>query len=88
MRGQLCEEFFRNEEYKGKLLFMILPYMPFNFITRPDFIAYNHLHAHNISRRICKAFGALSIAYTIKSNEEHQKAKKDFELFIFDDCIL
>jgi len=88
MRGQLCEEFFRNEVYKGQLLFMILPYMPFNFLTRPDFVAYSHEHAHNISRRICKAMGGLSVAYTIKSVEEYEAAKDKFELFIFDSCIL
>lgn len=88
MRGQLCEEFFRNETYKGKLLYMILPYLPFNFLTRPDFIAYNHLHAHNISRRVCRALGALSVAYTIQSQAEYEKAKDKFDLFIFDSCIL
>ncbi len=88
LRGQLCEEFFRNETYKGKLLYMILPYLPFNFITRPDFIAYNHEHAHNISRRICRAMGALSVTYTIKNAEQYQRAKDKFDLFIFDSCIL
>lgn len=88
LRGQLCEEFFRNDTYKGKLLYMILPYLPFNFLTKPDFIAYNHLHAHNISRRVCKALGALSVCYTIKSVEEYEAAKDKFELFIFDSCIL
>lgn len=88
LRGQLCEEFFRNETYKGKLLYMILPYLPFNFLTRPDFVAYNHLHAHNISRRTAKMLGALSVCYTIKSVEEYEKAKEHFELFIFDSCIL
>ena len=67
---------------------MILPFMPFNFLTRPDFIAYNHAHASNISRRICKALGGLSVAYTIKSNQEHEVAKDKFDLFIFDSCIL
>ena len=88
LRGQLCEEFFRNETYKGKLLYRILPYLPFNFLTRPDFVAYNHLHAHNISRRIAKALGGLSVAYTIKSVEEYEAAKDKFDLFIFDSCIL
>ncbi|MBQ8627447.1 MAG: glycerophosphodiester phosphodiesterase [Agathobacter sp.] len=88
LRGQLCEEFYRNDTYKGKLLFMILPFMPFNFLTRPDFIAYNHEHAHNISRRICKALGGLSVAYTIKSGEEYERAKNKFDLFIFDSCRL
>lgn len=88
MRGQLCEEFFRNDTYKGKLLYMILPYLPFNFLTRPDFVAYNHLHEHNISRRVAKAFGGLSVAYTIKSVEEYEAVKDKFDLFIFDSCIL
>ncbi len=88
LRGQLCEEFFRNDTYKGKLLYAILPYMPFNFLTRPDFVAYNHEHAHNISRRICKRLGGLAVAYTIKSVEQYEKNKDKFELFIFDSCIL
>ncbi len=88
LRGQLCEEFFRNERYKGKVLYMILPYLLTNVVARPDFIAYNHEHAHNISRRICKAMGGLSVAYTIKSQEEYERAKDKFELIIFDSCIL
>lgn len=88
LRGQLCEEFFRTETFKGKLLYMILPYLPFDFLTRPDFIAYNHLHAHNISRRVCRKLGALSVAYTVKSTEEYEKAKDKFDLFIFDSFIL
>ena len=88
MRGQLCEEFFRNEKYRSIPLYWILPYMPFNFITRPDFVAYNHEHANNISRRLCKALGGLSVAYTIQSKEQYETAKDKFELLIFDSCIL
>lgn len=89
LRGQLCEEFFRSKTYKGKPLFVLLSYLPFNFLTRPDFIAYNHKHAHNISRRICKALGGLSVCYTIKNKEEYERAKENqFELFIFDSFIL
>lgn len=88
MRGQLCEEFFRNEKYKGNFLYIILSYLPFNFLTRPDFVAYNHKDSHNISRRICKMMGALSVAYTIQSTEQYKAAKEDFDLFIFDSCIL
>lgn len=88
LRGQLCEEYFRNEQYKGKLLYMILPYLVTNILTKPDFIAYNHEHAHNISRRICRMMGALSVTYTIRSVEEYERAKDKFDLFIFDSCIL
>lgn len=88
LRGQLCEEFFRSEQYAKNPLFWILPYLVFNFLTRPDFIAYNHEHASNISRRICRKLGALSVAYTIKSTREYEVAKDKFDLFIFDSCIL
>jgi glycerophosphoryl diester phosphodiesterase len=84
LRGQLCEEFFRTKKYRKKPLYWVLSYLVFNFLTRPDFIAYNHAHAHNISRKICKAMGALSVAYTIKSKEEYEQAKEKFDLFIFD----
>ena len=85
MRGQLCEEFFRSKKYKGKFLFTLLSFLPFNFLTRPDFIAYNHKHASNISRRISKALGGLSVCYTVKNVEQYEKAKENqFELIIFD----
>ena len=88
LRGQLCEEFFREEKYKGSFLMTILSFLVFNVATRPDFIAYNHLHAGNISRRICKVMGALSVTYTIKSLEEYKRNQKNFDLFIFDSCRL
>jgi len=88
MRGQLCEEHFRNERFKGKPVYVIMSYLLTNFVTRPDFIAYNYRHAHNISRRVCRILGGLAVAYTIKSAEAYEQAKKDFELIIFDSFIL
>ena len=88
MRGQLSEEFFREEKNKGNFVLTLASFLLLNFTGRPDFIAYNHLHANNISRRICKMMGALSVTYTIKSTEEYQRNKKNFDLFIFDSCIL
>lgn len=88
LRGQLSEEFFREEKNKGKHLLTLASFLLLNFAGRPDFIAYNHLHASNISRRICKLLGALSVTYTIKSKEEYQHNKKNFDLFIFDSCRL
>ena len=88
LRGQLSEEFFRQPKYKGKLLFMLLSFLVFNFLTRPDFIAYNCHHANNISRRVCRKLGALSVTYTIKSIKDYEKVKDKFDLFIFDSCRL
>lgn len=88
LRGQLSEEFFREEKNKGKHLLTLASFLLLNVAGRPDFIAYNHLHANNISRRICKMLGALSVTYTIKSKEEYTRNKKNFDLFIFDSCRL
>lgn len=88
LRGQLSEEFFREEKNKGQHILTATSFLIFNFAGRPDFIAYNHLHANNISRRICKMLGALSVTYTIKSKEEYKRNKKNFDLFIFDSCLL
>ena len=88
LRGQLSEELFRDKKYKGKLIYIGASFLLFNVAGRPDFIAYNHLHANNISRRICRLMGALSVTYTIKSTEEYERNKNKFDLFIFDSCKL
>lgn len=88
LRGQLSEEFFRDPKNKGKHILTATSFLIFNFAGRPDFIAYNHFHANNISRRICKMLGALSVTYTIKSKEEYQRNLENFDLFIFDSCKL
>lgn len=88
MRGQLCEEYFRFDKYKGNHIMTVMSFLLPNVVTRPDFIAYNHLHESNISRRLCRMLGGLSVAYTIKSEAEYGKAKDKFDLFIFDSFIL
>lgn len=88
MRGQLCEEYFRNPRNKGIWALYIMSFLISNVAARPDFIAYNHEHADNISRRLCRRMGALSVAYTVKNEEDYQRAKNKFDLFIFDSFIL
>ena len=88
LRGQLSEEFFREEAYKRKPHMTLAAFLLLNFAGRPDFIAYNHLHANNLSRRMCRILGALSVTYTIKNKEEYKRNRKNFDLFIFDNCRL
>ena len=88
VRGQLSEEFWRNENQKHRKYLVILSFLLSNVVSRPDFIAYNHKDYKNLSRRICKLMGALSVAYTIKSTERYEQVKDQFDLFIFDSCRL
>lgn len=88
VRGQLCMEYWKEAEYKGKLIYLLQSYLVANVAARPDFIAYRHSDASNLSRRICRVLGALSVTWTIKSVQEYEAAKKHFDLFIFDSCRL
>ena len=86
MRGQLGEDYVK--EGRTEWYCMVGSYLLSNFLTRPDFIAYCHKDAKNVSRRICRRLGALSVAWTIKNREEYERAKSQFDLFIFDSFIL
>lgn len=84
IRGQLCMEYWRESEYKGQVLYLLLSFLITNFLARPDFIAYKHNHAGNISRKLCSKLGAISACWTIQSPEDYHEAKKHFDIFIFD----
>ena len=87
MRGQLSDAFLQEEGLKGALYFA-LEHMLLNFVTKPDFIAYNHKYYWTLSRQICKKlYRNLSVAWTIKSQRELEARRKDFVLFIFDSFI-
>lgn len=86
LRGQLSQNYAKTT-YQG-MQYWIMTNLLTDFLTRPDFIAYNHKDADNVSRRICKKLGALSVAWTIKSKEQYIQAKPHFDLFIFDSCRL
>ncbi len=88
VRGQLSMNFGKDKKYKGKLLYVFLTYLLTNVATRPDFIAYKHFDANNISRRLCGKLGALRVAWTIRSQEQYEESKDKFDLFIFDSCRL
>lgn len=87
VRGQLADAFHREKEYKG-VLFFILENLLLNFLTKPDFVAYNHKHADMLSRKICRGwFRNMAAAWTIKNEKELEEAKKHFDIYIFDSFV-
>lgn len=89
MRGQLSENFLKSGEKEYPvMLYFILHHLLFNFLTKPDFIAYDHHDYKDLSRRLCRyLYGSLAVAWTIRSKEELQARKGDFDLFIFDSFV-
>ena len=86
IRGQLSQDYGKTE-YRG-IQYWLMKNLLTNFATRPDFIAYRHSDAKNLSRCLCKLLGALSVAWTIRSEEQYNKAKPHFDLFIFDSFMI
>lgn len=87
MRGQLAESFRKSEGWNAPL-YWALEFLLFDVLGRPDFIAYNHKYKGNLSRVLTtKLFGAVSAAWTIRSEEELTKNRKDFQIFIFDSFV-
>ncbi len=89
LRGQLSDAFHRDkpDEFKG-ILYFVLTNLFFNVLSRPDFIAFNHKYSGCLSFNLCrKLFGALTAAWTIKSQEQLEKAKNKFDIMIFDSFI-
>lgn len=93
IRGQLSTNFLgkgkkKNKTIGIKIVNFILQNLLLNFITKPDFIAFEHRYADMLSFKLCRdLYNTETIAYTIKSQEELLKAKNKFNLFIFDNFI-
>ena len=52
VRGQLSDAFLKEGEYVG-VLYFILQNLLLNFVTKPDFVAYNHHYPEILSRKLC-----------------------------------
>lgn len=83
-RGQLSSDF-RKDPERNSLIMVLLGMLVSNIAARPDFIAYDWRYRNNLSFQIStKLFGALPVAWTIRSQEEMDASRKDFKLFIFE----
>ena len=92
MRGQLSDGFVKESRIRESWHLLIqnflLQNLLFNWLTKPDFVAYNHKHEKILARRVCRGlYGNMAAAWTIKSQEELERAGKQFDLFIFDSFL-
>ncbi|MCR5404811.1 MAG: glycerophosphodiester phosphodiesterase [Butyrivibrio sp.] len=89
MRGQLSDEFHKDspEEFKG-ILYFVLTKMLLNFMTKPDFIAFNCKYPKSTSLELCKKlYHCTCAAWTIKSQTQLDNARDRFDIYIFDSFI-
>lgn len=83
IRGQLAANF-RKEGQKEGIQEWLVHQLLINVLGRPDFVAYSHKSAGNISRCLTKWYGATAVAWTIRSQKELDNNRKKFDLFIFE----
>ncbi len=88
-RGILSEQFLKAGVKKNKLLFFGLEHLLFNFLMRPDFIAYEKNGAKNgMVRLLRRTFGTPLFAWTVRSEEEETRAVSDgFDTVIFESYV-
>lgn len=87
IRGQLASNFRLDGGYRNALYFF-MTHLLLNFITKPDFIAYNHRFMEEPGRRICRRlYRNPSVAWTIKSRQELEKMRDEFDVFIFEGFV-
>ncbi len=88
IRGQLSLDYFKWKSKANWLTKLLASDLMFNFLSRPDFIAYDHRQAYRPSYRfIRRAFPVENVAWTVQSQEQLEKAKKIFQCIIFDSFI-
>lgn len=89
IRGQLASNLIKDKESGNVFLYFLLQNLLLNFLGKPDFIAYNFIHKRMLSFMICRnLYKVKTFAWTIRSNEEYESCKEDFDYFIFDHFLL
>ncbi len=86
IRGQLAENFLRSKG--GSLstpLRFLLTNLTMNFLTRPDFIAYNFRDRKGISPELArKIWGVRPVSWTLRAKEDYDTAVAEGRIPIFE----
>ena len=86
IRGQLSEDFVHNK--RSALPFVLkfmLTHQFENFVIQPDFVAYRFADRHSLGNLLArKLWGMQGVTWTIKTQEEYDRAVKEGWLPIFE----
>lgn len=86
LRGQLSSDFFKHGERGNKFQLFAVKNLLLNFLAKPDFIAFDIRYPKSLAFRLCcKLWGALPIGWTIRSQQELNRAKETFDAWICED---
>lgn len=84
-RGQLSQNFIKEPSGLKLPLRLVLTSLVLNFLTKPDFIAYNFSHRNNIFNKICiKLWKLQPVVWTIENNNDYKTAAQEGAILIFE----
>ncbi|MBR3961378.1 MAG: glycerophosphodiester phosphodiesterase [Clostridia bacterium] len=78
-RGQLAS-FYKGKGLKVFLAGLLLA----NYMSRPHFVSYKHIHKNNFFLRFNKFLGAFLICWTLRSDDELDECWDKFDAYIFE----
>ncbi len=83
-RGQLSMNYQR-EDGRRKPEYYVMRHLLVNFLTRPDFIAYDCRAMRALSKNLCRAlYGCPSVAWTVKCQAQLDACRSFYDYFIFE----
>lgn len=85
IRGQLSMKY-SSENKMPKPLKFVLQNLLLNFKSRPHFIAYNWIDSNNLSLKILRKLGIITVAWTVNSEKALEVSNKNFDTIIFEHC--
>ena len=84
-RGQLSMNFQKMEQ-KYHPVYWIMRHLLTNFLTAPDFIAYDCRTPDELSLKLCRRlFRIPVVGWTIRSQSQLDRVRDDFDYYIFED---
>ncbi|MEA5037931.1 hypothetical protein SDC9_31751 [bioreactor metagenome] len=88
LRGILSTNFFKELPTLSWSKKFILTNCLTNFFIRPDFIAYDIRYRNQLSNRICtRLYHMVRVGWTVKNEEELEKATSFYDVVIFDSFL-
>lgn len=88
IRGQLSDLFRKEDPNHYGILMFACENMLFNFLTRPDFVAYDVKYPYNPSRVLCRhLYRNTAICWTVKNEAQLNEAQDHFDAVIFDSFV-
>ena len=86
IRGQLSENFFKDEESKlSPVMKFIMSNMMANFLTKPDFIAYKYEDRDDLAPGLCrKLWGPQFFWWVVTSQAEANPLIEQGDIIIFE----